>query len=84
MRMRKKSVKLQTVGRPLHGEASLAVSARCDVTTAGTPFFWCHFGLLCTTQILTLTLLFHLWFVPPSKQEIFLSNVFLRKRVQVR
>lgn len=70
----KKTVTLQTVSPPLHREVSLAVSARCDVTTAGVPFFWCHFGLLCTTQILTLTLLFHLCFIPPSKQGIFLSN----------
>lgn len=70
----KKTATLQTVSLPLHREVSLAVSARCDVTTAGVPFFWCHFSLLCTTQILTLTLLFHLCFIPPSKQGIFLSN----------
>lgn len=34
----KKTATLQTVSLPLHREVSLAVSARCDVTTAGVPF----------------------------------------------
>lgn len=42
----KKTATLQTVSLPLHREVSLAVSARCDVTTAGVPFFLVPFRLV--------------------------------------